>query len=1120
MSSIPAPHDRRPRRRRAGSTAVAGLLTAGLALLGLAVPGTATADTRPVSAGEPATVAADALPTVQVDGVVWAQVVVGNTVYAAGKFGTARPAGAAAGTQETVRNNLLAYDIRTGALVTSFAPDLNAQALTLAASPDGTRLYVGGDFTRANGQARNRVAAYDTRTGTLVSSFAPSVSSQVRSLAATNDTVYLGGNFSALGGVSRSQLAAVRASDGGLLPWAPVPGPGSAAGNRDGNTATSTEVMGLVVTGGGSQVVAGGRFDSLNGVKATGVGALDAVTGATRPFAVNQLITNQGVNSAVYSLSTDGTAVYGTGYDYFGPGNLEGSFAARADGGAVIAINACHGDTYSSFPVGGVLYLSTHAHQCAPIGGYPEQSPRVNKFAPAVTPTATRTVVDPVLKNTNFKGQPAPTMLPWFPTMSAGQVTGQLQAGWSVSGNSQYVVFGGEFPRVNGVAQAGLVRYAVSSLAPNKRGPEASAAALRPNATSTTAGQVTVTWPATWDMDNAALTYELFRDGATTPIHTVTTESRWWNLPELTFTDPRPAGSTASYRVVVTDPFGNTVSSSTSNTVTVASTTSAYANRVLADGPDQYWRLGEPSGTTAYDHAGTANLTTGAGIGRGTAGAVAGDAAVTANGTGTGIASTRAATVPTSATTFSVEAWVRTTSGGLVAQYSDSPTAAATNPEGAATTVDRSLYVDAEGRLTFGTRQQGFGQAAVTYRTVRSPGRVDDGAWHHVVATVSRTGAALHVDGAQVATEPTFTTANAFLGGYWHLAGGSLTGWPSAPANASLAGSLDEVAIYSTTLTAEQVQAHHATATGAPTPNAAPTARFTATTDGLRVAVDAAASTDPDGTVASVAWDFGDGATGAGTTASHTYATAGTYPVTVTVTDDDGATARTSQQVTVTAPPPTAPSAIASDAFGRTVTGGLGTADVGGPWTATAGATRLSVEPGTATLALPSAGNNTGAYLGQVAQTGVDLRTSFSLSSMPTGGGTYVYVSGRRVSAGDEYRVLVKVMADGRVSLTLSRLAGGTESWPGGEVVVPGLTYRAGTTLHARVQVTGTGTTDVSATVWADGTAEPATAQLVRTDTTAALQAPGSVGLAAYTSGTATAPVAVRVTALEVRPAG
>ena len=97
--------------------------------------------------------------------------------------------------------------------------------------------------------------------------------------------------------------------------------------------------------------------------------------------------------------------------------------------------------------------------------------------------------------------------------------------------------------------------------------------------------------------------------------------------------------------------------------------------------------------------------------------------------------------------------------------------------------------------------------------------------------------------------------------------------------------------------------------------------------------------------------------------------------------------------------------------------------------------------------------------------------------------------------------------------------AGGPEAWPGGEVVVPALTCRAGTLLHVRVQVSGTGTTRVTASVWADGTAEPAP-QLVRTDTTATLQASGSVGLAAYTSGTATAPVAVRVTAMGVRPVG
>ncbi|MGY1662947.1 radical SAM protein, partial [Geodermatophilus sp. SYSU D00705] len=208
--------------------------------------------------------------------------------------------------------------------------------------------------------------------------------------------------------------------------------------------------------------------------------------------------------------------------------------------------------------------------------------------------------------------------------------------------------------------------------------------------------------------------------------------------------------------------------------------------------------------------------------------------------------------------------------------------------------------------------------------------------------------------------------------------------------------------------------------------------------------------------------------------------------------------------------------ALASDAFGRTVSGGLGTADVGGAWTATAGATRLSVTPGAAVLNLPSAGNNTGAHLGGVSTTGADVRTSFALSSMPTGAGTYVYVSGRRLSAGNEYRVLVKVGADGRVSLTLSRLAGNAEAWPGGEVVVPGLTYTPGTTLNVRVQVSGTGTTTVNASVWADGQAEPATPQLVRTDTTAALQAAGSVGISAYRPASATAATAVRVTSFAV----
>ncbi len=56
----------------------------------------------------PDMMSADRLPTVQIDGVVWSQAVVGNTVYAGGRFNNARPAGAAAGTNLTARANLLA----------------------------------------------------------------------------------------------------------------------------------------------------------------------------------------------------------------------------------------------------------------------------------------------------------------------------------------------------------------------------------------------------------------------------------------------------------------------------------------------------------------------------------------------------------------------------------------------------------------------------------------------------------------------------------------------------------------------------------------------------------------------------------------------------------------------------------------------------------------------------------------------------------------------------------------------------------------------------------------------------------------------------------------------------
>ena len=92
-------------------------------------------------------------------------------------------------------------------------------------------------------------------------------------------------------------------------------------------------------------------------------------------------------------------------------------------------------------------------------------------------------------------------------------------------------------------------------------------------------------------------------------------------------------------------------------------------------------------------------------------------------------------------------------------------------------------------------------------------------------------------------------------------------------------------------------QNHSITATFAP--NTPPHASLTISCTGLACTFDGRGSNDPDGTIQSYSWAFGDGTSATGATTTHTYAQRGSYSVSLTVTDNSGASTTTTTTITL-----------------------------------------------------------------------------------------------------------------------------------------------------------------------------------------------------------------------------
>ena len=503
------------------------------------------------------------LPTVQIDGVAWGQLVVGDVVYVVGNFNNARPAGARAGQQEVPRSNILAYDLNTGKLIEDFAPTLNGAGRSLALSEDGKTLYVAGEFDKVNNEWHSRLAAFDISHGhgTLISSFQPVFSTTVKDIAVAGDTLYVGGYFTKVNKQQRTRLAALKASTGELLDWtASAEGP-------------NAQVYAIEVSPDHSKVVIGGSFSSVNGSSRPGYGMalLDASTGEVLPMPVNDTVRTAGEKAAIFDIAVDDAGFYATAYSAVGrldEANLEGSFKADWNGN-LIWLEPCHGDTYGIAPTKEIVYTVGHAHSCETIYGFPN-IPEVRKdgshplyvramaFTNSPDITIRQQGVADGYQDWSTSGLKSPTIIGWYPDLEAGKFTKMSQAAYKVDVTDSYVLMVGEFIEADGKVQQGIVRYPRRAGQPTLP-PEGKAENLAAKAEVTTSGSVKVSFTATWDRDDPTLTYSLYRDNETTPVATEKISDTRWALNDHSLEDTTCSAGEHTYRLVVSDPSGNTI---------------------------------------------------------------------------------------------------------------------------------------------------------------------------------------------------------------------------------------------------------------------------------------------------------------------------------------------------------------------------------------------------------------------------------------------------------------------------------------------------------------------------------------------------------------------------------
>ncbi len=353
-------------------------------------------------------------PTWMTDGPVYALTHIGNTVYLGGRFSQVRQKPLKQGGPFVNVDDLAGVDATTGAPVEpTWDPSFNltGTVYALAPSPDGSMIYVGGDFTATVGDVTlKNIAAVNAITGAVDPNFHPKMGSLVHAILTSASKVYVGGDFLRVNSrPNRTRLAAFDYS-GNLDPnWTPT---------ADG------PVRALAFSSDGTSIFVAGNFANVSALPRQSLANVDPATGAVQPWVAGH-IDPQEVGFAM--VPTPAVLYVGMG----GPNNYVAAYDTTTGqqlwrdhaSGNVQAIALLGGN---ELIVGGHFLVMNQGHD-------PQDYPRIRLAGVFLDGTIDQA---------------------WQPS-----VTGNFFGPWVVMSNGNQLYVGGQFSTVSGVHQKFFARF-------------------------------------------------------------------------------------------------------------------------------------------------------------------------------------------------------------------------------------------------------------------------------------------------------------------------------------------------------------------------------------------------------------------------------------------------------------------------------------------------------------------------------------------------------------------------------------------------------------------------------------------------------------------------------------